>query len=123
MQTSQQWEEWVYVFVGKNKFDEITPFIPTTQMKPPLKSEIYEVILAHYITRDRPRVRDLLEQWSPHLFDVRSVTNVLESQLKYRDVRQDSIEDGQMGRDWHIIMEALGKLLVAGGRPREALKY
>jgi hypothetical protein len=92
-------------------------------MKPRLKSEIYEVILAHYIARDRPKVRDLLEQWSPDLFDIRSVTNVLESQLKYRDVRQDSVEGGQMGRDWGIIMEALGKLHVAGGRPREALKY
>jgi hypothetical protein len=120
--TPQQWEEYVYVFVGANKFDEITNFIPTTQMKPPLKSEIYEVILGYYIARNRPRVRELLEQWPPELFDIKSVTTVLENQLKYRDVREDSIEDGEVGRDWRIVMESLGKLHVAAGRPREALK-
>lgn len=120
--TALQWEEYVFVFVGADKFDEITNFIPTTQLQPPLKSEIYEVILGHYIARNRPRVRELLDKWSPDLFDIKSVTTVLENQLKYRDVREDSIEDGIIGRDWRIVMEALGKLHVAGGRPREALK-
>ncbi|CZR64445.1 related to VPS41-required for the vacuolar assembly [Phialocephala subalpina] len=120
--TPPQWEEYVYTFVGAGKFDEITNYIPSTQMRPPLKSEIYEVILGHYIARNRPRVRELLEQWSPDLFDIKSVTVVLENQLKYRDVREDSVEDGVVGRDWRIVMECLGKLHVAGGRPREALK-
>lgn len=120
--TAQQWEEYVYSFVEKNKFDEITNFIPTHQLRPPLKSQIYEVILAHYIARNRPRVQELLDKWSPDLFDIKSVTTVLENQLKYRDVREDSIEDGIVGRDWRIVMESLGKLHVAGGRPREALK-
>lgn len=120
--TAQQWEEYVYIFVGANKFDEITNFVPTIQLQPPLKSEIYEVILGHYIARNRPRVRELLDKWSPDLFDIKSVTTVLENQLKYRDVREDSVEDGIVGRDWRIVMEALGKLHVAGGRPREALK-
>jgi hypothetical protein len=120
--TAQQWEEYVYIFVGARKFDEITPFIPTAQMRPPLKSEIYELILGFYIARNRPRVRELLDQWSPDLFNMKSVTTVLENQLKYRDVREDSMEDGQVGRDWRIVMESLGKLHVAAGKPREALK-
>ena len=120
--TSNQWKEWVYTFVAAQKFDEITPFIPTTQLQPPLPSEIYEVLLSHYIAHDRPRVRELLEQWSPDLFDTKSITTVLENQLKYRDVRQDSVEGGEVGRDWRIVMECLGKLHVAGGRYREALK-
>ncbi|KAF4635706.1 hypothetical protein G7Y89_g2391 [Cudoniella acicularis] len=120
--TAQQWEEWVYVFVGARKFDEITSYIPTTQLKPPLPSQIYEVLLAHYVGHNRPRVRELLELWSTDLFDIKSVTTVLENQLKYRDVREDSVEDGQVGRDWRIVMESLGKLHIADGRPREALK-
>jgi vacuolar protein sorting-associated protein 41 len=120
--TAQQWEEYVYIFVGANKFDEITPYIPTTQLRPPLKSEIYEVILGFYIARNRPRVQELLDQWSPDLFNIKSVTTVLENQLKYRDVREDSVEDGIVGRDWRIVMESLGKLHVAAGKPREALK-
>lgn len=120
--TSSQWKEWVYTFVAAKKFDEITPFIPTTQIQPPLDSTIYEVVLGHYIAHDRLKVQELLEQWPPELYDIRAVTTVLENQLKYRDVRADSIEDGEKGRDWRIIMEALGKLYVADGRAREALK-
>ncbi|KAL5323663.1 hypothetical protein ACEPPN_008203 [Leptodophora sp. 'Broadleaf-Isolate-01'] len=120
--TAQQWEEYVYTFVGAGKFDEITNYIPTTQLRPPLKSEIYEVILGHYAARNRPRIRELLDQWPPDLFDIKSVTTVLENQLKYRDVREDSVEDGEVGRDWRIVMESLGKLHVAAGRSREALK-
>jgi hypothetical protein len=120
--TAQQWEEYVYIFVGAKKFDEITPYIPTRQLRPPLKSEIYELILGHYIARNRPRVRELLDQWPPTLFDIPSITTVLENQLKYRDVREDSVEDGEIGRDWRIVMESLGKLHVAAGRTREALK-
>lgn len=122
LRTARQWEEWVYVFVGAKKFDEITLYIPTTQLRPPLPSQIYEVLLGHYIRHNRPRVRELLEKWPSHLFDITSVTSVLENQLKYRDAREDSVEDGQVGRDWRIIMESLGKLHIANGRPREALK-
>ena len=120
--TSTQWKDWVYRFVAAKKFDEITPFIPTNRMKPPLESTIYEVILGHYIANGRPRVRELLERWSPDLFDVQSVTTALENQLKYRDVREDSVQAGERGRDWKIIIESMGKLYLADGRPREALK-
>ncbi|EHK99622.1 putative Vacuolar protein sorting-associated protein 41 like protein [Glarea lozoyensis 74030] len=120
--TAQQWEEWVYTFVGADKFDEITSYIPTTQLKPPLPSQIYEVLLGHYIGCNRPKVKELLEIWPPELFDISSVITVLENQLKYRDVREDSVEDGQVGRDWRIVMESLGRLQIANGRPREALK-
>jgi vacuolar protein sorting-associated protein 41 len=121
--TSSRWEHWVWTFAGANKFDEITPYIPTTQLQPPLPSTIYEVVLGHYIRQNRPRLRDLLEQWSPELFDIKTVTTALENELRNRDVREDSVEDGVKGRDWHIVMESLGKLHAADGRPREALKY
>jgi hypothetical protein len=42
--------------------------------------------------------------------------------LKFRDVREDSVEDGEVGRDWRIVMESLAKLHEANGRNREALK-
>jgi hypothetical protein len=120
--TSPQWKDWVYMFVAAKRFDEITPYIPTTQVRPPLDSTIYEVVLGHYIAHDRPRVRMLLEQWSPDLFDIQAITTVLENQMKYRDVREDSIEAGEKGRDWRIIMEGLAKLYAADGKSREALK-
>lgn len=120
--TSTRWEHWVWTFASAKKFDEISDHIPTTQLQPALPSSIYEVILAHYSANDRPRLHELLERWPIELFDIKAVTDVLENQLKYRDVRQDSVEGGERGRDWRIVMESLGKLYRAGGRPREALK-
>jgi vacuolar protein sorting-associated protein 41 len=120
--TSSRWEHWVWTFAEAKKFDEITPYIPTSQIHPPLPSTIYEVVLGHYIRRNRPRLRELLEQWPPELFDIKTITTALENELRNRDVREDSVEDGEQGRDWRIVMESLGKLNAADGKPREALK-
>lgn len=120
--TADRWKHWVYIFASAAKFDEIADHVPARQMQPPVPSDVYEVILAHYIATNRPKVQQLLAKWSSDLFNMPPVTKALENQLKYRDVRQDSIEGGQTGRDWHIVMQSLGKLYVADGRPREALR-
>ncbi|KAH0565528.1 hypothetical protein GP486_001082 [Trichoglossum hirsutum] len=121
--TSSRWEHWVWIFAQANKFEEITPFIPTTQLRPPLPSLIYEVVLGHYISHDRLKLKELLDGWPPELFDIRSVTRALESKLESGDVGEDATQGGERGRDWHILTEGLAKLNLAGGRPREALKY
>ncbi|KID98180.1 Tetratricopeptide-like helical, partial [Metarhizium majus ARSEF 297] len=121
--TPGRWEKWVWTFVGAKHFDEITPHIPSQTMHPPLPTTIYEVVLGHYIQNDKPRFRELLDHWSTDLFDVRAITTALENQLKFRDVQEDSIEDGEKGRDWLIVMESLARLYEAGGRHREALKF
>ena len=55
--TSSSWEHWVWVFAQANKYEEITPFIPTSQLRPPLPSVVYELMLGHYIQTDRPHLR------------------------------------------------------------------
>lgn len=121
--SSDRWEKWVYVFAHAHKLDDITNFIPIEPMRPPIPSSIYEVVLNHYILTDKLRLKDLLDRWHPNLFDVNTVTTALENQLKYRDVRPDSVEDGVKGRDWRIVMESLAKLCEANGRHREALRH
>lgn len=121
--SSDRWEKWVYVFAHADKIDEITNFIPIEPMRPPIPSGVYELALKHYIQKDKLRFKDLLDRWHPDLFDVNTITTILENQLKYRDVRPDSVEDGIKGRDWRIIMESLAKLCEANGRHREALRY
>ena len=37
-------------------------------------------------------------------------------------MQQDSIEGGEKGRDWRIITESLGRLYLADGKPRDALR-
>ncbi|KAM0321950.1 hypothetical protein ACHAQA_009847 [Verticillium albo-atrum] len=120
--TSDRWEKWVWNFASANKFDDIAHHIPTEPMHPPLSSAIYEVVLNHYIQADKVRFRDLLDRWPSELFDINTVTTALENQLKYRDVREDSVEGGEKGRDWRIVMESLAKLHEANGRYRESLK-
>lgn len=119
--TSSSWEHWVWVFAQANKYEEITPYIPTTQLHPPLPSLVYELMLGHYISTDRTRLQELLELWSPELFDTGVIIEAMESKLKSGEVREDSIEDGESGRDWRILMSGLAKLYLANGQPRKAL--
>lgn len=120
--THDRWEKWVWTFAGAKKFDEIANHIPTEPMRPPLPTTIYEVVLGHYLQTDKPRFRELLDRWCPELFDIKTVTTALENQLRYRDVREDSIDEGEKGRDWRIVVESLARLHEANGRHREALK-
>lgn len=120
--TADRWEKWVWTFAGAKRFEEITNYIPIAPMRPPIPTTIYEVVLGHYLQTDKPRFRELLERWPTELFDIKTITTVLENQLKYRDVREDSIDEGEKGRDWRIVMESLSRLHEANGRQREALK-
>lgn len=120
--TSSRWEHWVYVFAEADKYKEITPYIPTTHLRPPLPSLVYEVILGHYISRDRLQLKALMERWPPELYDVGSIISAIESKLKFGDVRPDTVEDGERGRDWRILKRYLAKLYLADGRARDALR-
>ncbi|KAK3951336.1 hypothetical protein QBC32DRAFT_314968 [Pseudoneurospora amorphoporcata] len=120
--TPDRWEKWVWTFAGANKFDDIVNYIPTERTRPPIPGTIYEVVLGHYLQVSKPRFRQLLERWPSDLFDVVTIITALENQLKYRDVREDSVEDGEVGRDWRIVMESLAKLHEASGRTKEALR-
>ncbi|PVI03285.1 hypothetical protein DM02DRAFT_521079 [Periconia macrospinosa] len=120
--TSQRWEHWVWKFAQSNRFNEIAPHIPKKQVQPPLPSMVYEVILGHYIINDRVRFKHLLEDWDPELFDINSVIEAIKSKLSIGDVTEDTIEGDEQGRDWRILQDALGKLYLADGRQREALR-
>ena len=121
LRTSSSWEHWVWVFAQANKYDEIAPYIPTTQVHPPLPSLIYEVMLGHYVSTDIPKLKDFLERWPSELYNAESIIDAIKGRLKAGDIREDSIEDGKTGQDWRILMESLAKLYLADGRPRKAL--
>lgn len=122
LEGSARWEHWVFTFAQADKFDEITPYVPKRMLKPPLPSEVYEIILGHYIVIDPPRLEALLDEWEVDLFDVNSVITAIESRLRSRDVSEQSTQDGVQGRDWRILLEALAKLYLANAQPREALR-
>ncbi|GAM89313.1 hypothetical protein ANO11243_073500 [Dothideomycetidae sp. 11243] len=117
--TSSRWEHWVLAFAQANRFDEIAPYIPSTDMQPPLPSFVYEVVLGHYISSDPSRFAELLEKWDPELFDISSVATAIETRLDSGDIT----EDGETATDWRTLMAGLAKLKLAGGQSRQALRY
>ena len=122
LNTASSWEHWVWVFAQAQKFEEITPYIPSTHVRTPLPSIVYELVLGHYISQDRVRFKEMLDRWPPELFDIRSITEAIRGRLRGGDINEESIEDGKLGRDWRILMECLAKLYVADGRPAQALE-
>lgn len=123
LNTPDRWERWVYAFAGAKKFDQIVDFVPSEPMHPPIPGTVYEILLGHYIQTDKPRFKELLERWGTDLFDTHTIITALDNQLKFRDVRQDSIDNGEKGRDWRVVMEALAHLHESSGKFREALTY
>ncbi|CAK7267440.1 Vacuolar protein sorting-associated protein 41 [Sporothrix epigloea] len=123
LRSADTWEKWVWTFAGADQLDVITNYIPTEPLDPPIPRIIYEIVLGHYLKQDKPRFRELLDRWPTELFDIATIVTALENQLDFRDVREDSVEDGERGRDWRIVVEALARLHESNGRYREALKH
>ena len=121
LRTSSSWDHWVWVFAQANKHDEIAPYIPTTQVRPPLPSLIYEVMLGHYVSTNISKLKEYLERWPSELYNAEGIIDAVRGRLKAGDIREDSVEDGTRGRDWRILMTCLAKLCITDGRPRKAL--
>lgn len=122
IKTPDRWEKWVSSFAEAKKYDEIADFMPSELMNPPISPAVYDVVLGYYLQTDKTRFKELLDRWSTDFFNVNRIITSLENQLNFRDVREDSIDDGEKGRDWRIVVEALARLDEIIGRHREALK-
>jgi hypothetical protein len=120
--TSSRWQDWVMTFAAAGRFDEISPYIPSKPLHPPIETKVYEVVLGHYIARDRMRLKQLLEAWDTDLFKIDVVTSAIEERLSRGDITPESEEEGEHGRDWRILLDSLGKLYLADGRPQHALR-
>lgn len=113
LRDAARWEHWAWVFIQKDKLDEITRYIPT-DLHPSLSAAVYEEILNYYVSRDLHRFKNLVEAWPSDLYDANTVAAATEEQLKSASIRKDSEE-------WRIITDCLAKLFLVGGRYREAL--
>lgn len=120
--TSTRWEHWVWVFEAAKKIEEITPYIPNTQLSPPLPSVIYEIVLAHYLRVDRERFRALLfDTWKTDgnrtLYDARTVADAITRTLNNRE---DEIKSSSA--DWKLLNESLAQIYMVLSEPRNALR-
>lgn len=114
LDTSDRWEHWIWTFIRNKKYDEISPYVPTFQITPPLKSSMFEIILGHYVVNDRKRFQELLDEWPSDLFEISSITSAIEDQLNSGTAPKGS-------DDWRILQECLAKLSLADGEYKEAL--
>lgn len=119
--TSSRWEHWVWIFEAANQIEAIAPYIPTTQLSPPLPSVIYEIVLAHYLRINKDKFRDfLLNVWTPDgsrtLYDTRTIVDAIIRTLNNRDSGISSND-----RDWTILHECLAALYMVLNEPRNAL--
>ncbi|KKK21843.1 hypothetical protein ARAM_002893 [Aspergillus rambellii] len=112
--TTPRWEHWAWLFIKKDKFDEISAVLPT-DIHPPLSSTIYQAILEHYITEDRQKFSGFIDSWPFDLFDVEDLTATVEEQLEPKTVAPDT-------NDWQVLTRCLAKLYLAGGHYSEALR-
>ena len=113
LNTTPKWEHWVWIFIKNQKFDEISPYVPTLDLTPPLPSLVFEIILGHYVAIDRQQFKELLDKWPSDIFDISSITTAIEGQLLATPVQSE---------DWRILQECLAKLFLADGRYDEALR-
>jgi hypothetical protein len=119
---SSRWQHWIFVFAKAGRFDEIASYIPPTPLKPPIESAAYEVVLGHYIQRDRGKLKELLESWETDLFSVSVITSAIEERLERGDIKEDVDTESEGQSDWRILMDSLAKLYLADQRPKDALR-
>ncbi|KAL2831070.1 hypothetical protein BDW59DRAFT_140332 [Aspergillus cavernicola] len=114
LDATPRWEHWAWTFIKKVKLDEVSSVIPVG-LRPPLSSKVYEVILEHYLTKDRQRFSELINSWPFDLFDVDSMTVAIEEQLEIENMTPET-DDGP------VLMRCLAKLYLAGGHYSDALR-
>ncbi|TID14298.1 Vacuolar protein sorting-associated protein 41-like protein [Venturia nashicola] len=122
LDTSPRWQHWILEFAKVGRIDEITPHVPSKPLHPPIESYIYELILGHYIGRDSSRVKELLDAWDTDLFKIGVITSALEDRLARGEVSEETVEGGEQGRDWRILVDSLARLYQADERPKDALR-
>ncbi|KAL2842359.1 hypothetical protein BJY01DRAFT_216632 [Aspergillus pseudoustus] len=109
-----RWEHWAWTFIKNDKLDEISSVIPIDS-RPPLSSNVYEVILEHYLVHNRQRFSELIDTWPFDLFGVDNLTAAIEEQLgSYRGTPRSD--------DERTLMRCLAKLYLAGGHYNNALR-
>jgi hypothetical protein len=122
LDTSSRWQHWILAFANAAHIDEITPYVPSKPLHPPIESFVYEIILGHYIVRDSSRVKELLDAWDTDLFKIGVITSALEDKLARGEVTEDTVEGGEQGRDWRILVDSLARLYQADGKAKDALR-
>lgn len=109
-----RWEYWIWKFIEAGKYDEIAQYIPVN-MRPPLTSTIFDAFLEHYVSHDLQTFEHLLSQWPSELFHIAQAISNIEGRLESEKMTSDS-------NDWQTLMGSLGKLFLANGQHREALR-
>lgn len=82
-QDAAQWEKFVYAFSLKRRLSCLAPLIPTND--PRLPSELYEMVLDHFLTSNSKSFLELVQSWGrvkPSVFDIAAMISRLETRRR-----------------------------------------
>ncbi|MBW0462781.1 hypothetical protein O181_002496 [Austropuccinia psidii MF-1] len=103
------WEDWIFMLTEKGQLEIIIPFVPTET--PRLSKLVYEVILVHLLRKDPQKMLNMIQKWSPDLYNISAVLSATLDRLS-RDAESSE-----------ILMTCLSELYILNHQPGKALSY
>ncbi|KAJ7717660.1 hypothetical protein B0H16DRAFT_1610599 [Mycena metata] len=107
---AKRWEKWIFHFQQQKQLQAIIPYVPTDS--PRLDHLVYEMILAHFLSHDRPSLLRTVKEWPKDIYDISAVIVAVLADL-----------DRNSGADSVVLMECLAELYIANRQPGKALTY
>lgn len=115
---AKRWEDWIFVFSEKRQLQTIIPFVPTDS--PRLDHLVYEMMLAHFLTHDRPMLLRTVKEWPREIYDISAVIVAVQAELDRAIAAPSKILQSSSNT---ILMECLAELYTANRQPGKALPY
>ncbi|KAH6902802.1 vacuolar protein sorting 41 [Coprinopsis sp. MPI-PUGE-AT-0042] len=134
----KRWEGWIWEFAEKKHLQTIIPYVPTEA--PRLDHLVYEMILAHFLTRDLRNLYKTIQTWPREIYDIAAVILAVKAQL-------DKLEKGGLSSTFPsslpppdkdsshttppltrqeattLLMSSLAELYTSNRQPGKALPY
>ncbi|TFK29012.1 hypothetical protein FA15DRAFT_678099 [Coprinopsis marcescibilis] len=120
----KRWEGWIWEFAGRKQLQTIIPYVPTEA--PRLDHVVYEMILAHFLTRDLRTLLETVKTWPREIYDIGAVIVAVKAQLDKLERGGSPIpqEDGLTRQEAIVLlMECMAELYTSNRQPGKALPY
>lgn len=115
----QAWEDWIFLFVERNKLDIIAPYVPTDT--PRLSGVVYDMILAHFLRTNPVVLLETIKKWPIDIYNTRAVVLAIEDRLKRMSELPKAT--ATITSTTTVLMECLAELFIANRQPGKALTY
>ncbi|XP_006456893.1 hypothetical protein AGABI2DRAFT_229096 [Agaricus bisporus var. bisporus H97] len=124
---SKRWEDWIFAFAERDQLQAsirfciclaIIPYVPTES--PRLSHLVYEMVLAHFLARDRQTLLQTIREWPKEIYNIGTVIIAVRSELDKASSQPKSMTTPSGNT---ILMECLAELYTANRQPGKALPF